>query len=78
MSDLPASQSADLGPTRNDELLCDKPVRAAVGGLVWLGGMTRPDIANAVRAVARQAHDLAERHWRAVRKITAYLIMESL
>ena len=36
--------------------------------------MTRPDIANAVRAVARQAHDAAERHWRDVRKIIAYLI----
>ena len=35
--------------------------------------MTRPDIANAVRAVARQAYDPAERHWRAVRKIIAYL-----
>ena len=35
--------------------------------------MTRPDIANAVGAVARQAHDSAERHWRAVRKIIAYL-----
>ena len=35
--------------------------------------MTRPDIANAVRAVARQAHDPAERHWRVVRKIIAYL-----
>ena len=35
--------------------------------------MTRPDIANAVRAVARQAHDRAKRHWRAVRKIIAYL-----
>ena len=33
----------------------------------------RPDIANAVRAVARQAHDPAERHWRAVRKIITYL-----
>ena len=35
--------------------------------------MTRSDIANAVRVVARQAHDPAERHWRAVRKIIAYL-----
>ena len=35
--------------------------------------MTRPDIADAVKAVARQAHDPAERHWRAVRKIIAYL-----
>ena len=35
--------------------------------------MTRPDTANAVRAVTRQAHDPAERHWRAVRRITACL-----
>ena len=73
VSDLPASQSADLGPRRNDEPVYDKPVRAAFGSLIWLGGMTRPDIANAVRAVARQAHDPAERHWRVVRKIISYL-----
>ena len=73
MSDVPASQSADLGPRSNDQPVCDKPVRAAVGSLIWLDGMTRPNIANAVRAVARQAHDPAERHWRAVRKIIAYL-----
>ena len=73
VSDLPSSQSADLGPRRDDEPVCDKLVCAAVGSLIWLGGMTRPDIANAVRAVARQAHDPAERHWRAVRKIIAYL-----
>ena len=35
--------------------------------------MTRPDIVNADRAVARQALDPAERYWRAVRKIIAYL-----
>ena len=73
MTDLPASQSADLGPRGNDEPVCDKSVRAALGSLIWLGGMTRPDIANAVRAVARQVYDPAERHWRAVRKIIAYL-----
>ena len=58
MSDLQASQSADLGPRRNDEPVCDKPVRAAVSSLIG--------------AVARQAHDPAERHWRAVRKIIAH------
>ena len=73
VSDLPASQSADLGPRTNDEPVCDKPVRVAVGKLTWLGGMTRSDIANAVRAVARHAHDPVERHWRAVRKIIADL-----
>ena len=73
VSGLPASQSADLGPRREGEPVCDKPVRAAVGSLIWVGGMTRPDITNAVRAVARQAHDPAERHWRAVCKIISYL-----
>ena len=73
VSNLPASQSTDLGPRRNDEPVCNKLVRAAVGSLIWLGGMTRPDIASSVRAVARQAHDPAERHWRAVRKTIAYL-----
>ena len=57
VSDTPASHSADLGPRRNDESVCNKPVRAATGSLIWLGGMTRSDIANAVRAVARQAHN---------------------
>ena len=35
--------------------------------------MTRPDIASAVRAVARHARNPAARHWKAVRKIIAYL-----
>ena len=35
--------------------------------------MTRPDIANTGREVARQGHDSAERHWRVVRKIIPYL-----
>ena len=34
--------------------------------------MTRPDIVIAVRAVVRQDHDPANRHWRPVRKIIAY------
>ena len=62
VSDLPASQSADFGPRGNDEAVYDKPVRAAVGSLIWLGGMARPNIANVVRAVARHAHDPARRH----------------
>ena len=73
ISGLPASQPADLGPWREGEPVCDKPVRAAVGSLIWVGGMTRPDIANERRAVARQAHDPAERRWRAVCKIISYL-----
>ena len=35
--------------------------------------MTRPDIASAVRAVARHAHNPAAWHWKVVRKIIVYL-----
>ena len=73
VSGLPASQSPDLDPRREGEPVCDKPVRAAIGSLIWVGGMTRPGIVNAVRAAVRQAHDPAERHWRAVCKIISYV-----
>ena len=46
----------------------------AVGSLMWLVTMTRPDIANAVRAVARHSHSPTERHWKAVLKIIEYLL----
>ncbi|CAN0002635.1 unnamed protein product [Hapterophycus canaliculatus] len=41
---------------------------------VWLVTMTRPDIANAVRAVARHSHNPTERHWKAVLKIVQSLL----
>ncbi|CAN0238053.1 unnamed protein product [Pylaiella littoralis] len=36
--------------------------------------MTRPDIANAVRAVARHSHQPTARHWKAVLMIFQYLV----
>ena len=47
--------------------------RHLVGGLLWIASMTRPNVANAVREVTRQAHDLALRHWKAALKILQYL-----
>ena len=41
--------------------------------MMWLSTMTRPDISNAVRAVARYSHNPTGRHWKAVMKIMAYL-----
>ena len=38
-----------------------------------LANMTRPDIADSVRAVARYAVDPGVSHWKAVRKILAYV-----
>ena len=51
-SDTAASPGADLGLKRDDESGRDWPVKEAVGSLPWLSVMTRPDITNAVRAVA--------------------------
>ena len=43
----------DFDPTEPD---VDEPFRSLVGFLMWLANQTRPDILNAVRAVARYSH----------------------
>ena len=48
--------------------------REAVGSWIWLVSMSKPDIANAVRAVARHSRNPTERHWKAVLKIIQYLL----
>ena len=48
-------------------------MREAVGSLLWLSTMTRSNITNAVRAVARYAHTPTERLWHAIMKILSYL-----
>ena len=40
---------------------------------MWLSTMTRPDITNTVRTVARYAHEPSERLWQAIMKILSYL-----
>ena len=72
-SDTPTSTVANLGPTTADDTVVDYPFRRAVGGAMWLAGMTRPDIANAARTVARHSHNACERHWKAAMKILVYL-----
>ena len=70
---IPASVEFDLGPKRIHEKEGGWPYKQAVGGLLGILGMTRPDTASAMRAVARYAHNPAAWHWEAVRKIIAYL-----
>ena len=40
-----------------DEGAGDPPFREVVGSLMWIANQTRPDISNAVRAVARHFHE---------------------
>ena len=53
------------------------PFRELVGSLMWLANQTRPDISNAVRAVARFAHAPKHKHWKAARGILEYLKVTS-
>ena len=50
------------------------PYREAVGALMWMATMARPDIACAVRAVARFCKNLGPAHKKAVMKILQYLL----
>ena len=72
-SDTSASPGADLGTKRDDESGGDWPVREAIGSLLWLSTMTRPDITNPVRAMARYTHAPTERLWKAIMEILSYL-----
>jgi len=73
-SEFPAVVGANLEARMEGESSGPWAYREAVGSLMWLVTMTRPDIANAVRAVARHSHNPTERHWKAVLKIIEYLL----
>ena len=72
-SDIPATPVIELGSREESELKKDWPYKETVGSLMRLSTMTRPDISNAVRAVACRSHNPTDRHWKAVLKIMAYL-----
>lgn len=50
-----------------------KEYRRAVGGLLYLSCTTRPDLAEAVRAVCRFMSNPGFPHWKAVKRIFRYL-----
>ena len=52
-----AAPSVALSPKQQEEEKCGKPYRELVGGLMWIANTSRPDISNAVREVARHAHN---------------------
>ncbi len=72
-SPLPAYPTVELAPRSNNEPVTDEPYREAVGCLLWLSNMTRLDIADSVRTVARFCDDPGSKHWKAVRKILSYV-----
>ena len=72
-SPIPASPSLDLRYVSDEEPAMDVNFREIVGSLMWIANQTRPDISNAVRAIARFSHDPKEVHLKAARKIFEFL-----
>lgn len=58
----------DLGDLDGEEHVVDKSLPEVVGSLLGVANQTRPDIANAVRAVARFSRDPETVHWKAAQR----------
>ena len=75
-SNILGSPDEDLGPRKEGELGSNEEFpkyRALVGSLMWLSVMTRPDIANALRACSRHSHNPSPRHWKALLQVASYV-----
>ena len=74
-SGLPTLSKADepRNPVEKEEMR-KFPYREVVGALMWTATMTRPDIACAVRAMARFCENPGPAHKKAVMKISQYLL----
>ena len=61
-SSTPASLANDNRSLKEDEGAGDVQFREVVRSLMWIASQTRPDISNAVRAVARHSHEPKRSH----------------
>ncbi|XP_046602591.1 secreted RxLR effector protein 161-like [Neodiprion lecontei] len=71
---VPADPHVVLNPIIAGEEKAEKvPFREVVGSLIFLAIVSRPDIAYAVNSVSRFLNNHSDEHWRAVKRILAYL-----
>ena len=70
---VPLRVGVKLEEFNEDEKVENWPFRELVGSLMWLSIPTRPDIANAVRAVARYCTAPRAIHWKAALGILEYI-----
>ncbi|CAB1101212.1 unnamed protein product [Ectocarpus sp. CCAP 1310/34] len=75
--EIPLPVGLKLSEFDQDEEVVSWPFRELIGSLMWLATQTRPDIANAVRAVARYCASPKEIHWRAGLGILGYVVRTS-
>lgn len=78
-SDIPADPCSRLSlsncpPGTTDATLNTTSYRALVGGLLYVMGLTRPEISFAVIAVSRFCQNPGQAHWKAAKLILAYLV----
>jgi Reverse transcriptase (RNA-dependent DNA polymerase) len=71
----PIDPGMDITATRSNEDVLDASYMYShhVGKLMYLAGMTRPDLSNAVRELGRRASSPCMRHWRALQHVARYL-----
>ena len=67
--------SSDQSPTteREKQQMQSTPYKQAVGALIFLASVSRPDISAAVQKVARFFANPGQQHWVAVKRIMRYL-----
>ena len=76
-SPITATPFLDLKHVRDEKTVVDAPFREIVGSLTWIANQTRPDIANAVGAIAWFSHDPKSIRYEAAQKILEYLNVTS-
>ena len=70
---VPLRVGGKLEEFNEDEIIESWPFRELVGSLMWLSISTRPDIANAVRAVQRYCTAPGAIHWKTALGILEYI-----
>lgn len=70
---VPIVSHATLYPAENDDKMSNVPHREAVGSLVFLAAVSRSDIAYLVNSVSKFLNNHTVEHWRAVKRIFAFV-----
>lgn len=72
---MPEDQHSNLAAMEDSKLVDNSvPYRQAVGSLMFLATVTRPDISHAVGVASRFLNSPNNAHWNAVKRIIRYLI----
>lgn len=71
---MPADPHTVLLSAENNEETVNVPYREAIGSLMFLAVVSRPDIAFAINAVSKFTSKHNVSHWRAVKKVLTYLV----